>query len=400
MSQSALHVAYVIESPYPSFVVREIAALRRAGVRVTVLNSFRPFGQDGTEAEDLRRESLYFPAGVLRAVLDTLRVVARHPLRFARAAAAVAWNRAPPRLLPLAAHYALAVETRRIAHVHGMYATTPAAVALLTAGLSGVPFSFTAHAYDIYLPNRLFPWKLRRARFMTTVSRFNRELILRRWERSDPRKVHVVYLGASSEGRAPSGLAARPGPARLLCVAQLLPCKGHAVLLRSCREVRRAGRSIRVTLVGGGPLRAELEEEATRLGIRDAVEFAGQRSHEEIDQHLSRADLFVLACVVDDQGYHDGLPVALMEAMAAGLPVVSTRVSGIPELLEDGLSGLVVEPGDPAALAAAIVRVLDSPDLGASLSRGGRARIEELFNLDRNAREMAALFAGSVAPAV
>lgn len=393
MSQGPLHVAYVIESPYPSFVVREIAALRRAGVSITVLNSFRPFGQEGAEAEELRRESLYFPKGALRAGVDLLRLLLRHPLRLAGIAAAVAWHRVPPRLLALAARYALEVESRKIAHVHGMYATTPATVALLTGGLSGVPFSFTAHAYDIYLPNRLFPWKLRRARFMTTVSRFNRELILRRFEGSDPRKVHVVYLGADAAAIRPRAPGPSSRPARILCVAALLPRKGHAVLLDACAELRRAGREIRLTLIGDGPLGPSLEDQSRRLGIADLVAFAGARPHEEVAVQLSGADVFVLSCVVAGQD-QDGIPVALMEAMAAGVPVVSTRVSGIPELVEDGVSGILAAPDDPTALAAAIARVLDDPELAGGLSRAGRARVEAVFNLERNAREMAALFGG------
>jgi glycosyltransferase involved in cell wall biosynthesis len=153
-----------------------------------------------------------------------------------------------------------------------------------------------------------------------------------------------------------------------------------------------------LTLVGDGPLRASLEAQSRRLGLEGNVRFAGAKTHEEIPGQLAEADLFVLACVIAglDQ---DGIPVALMEAMGAGVPVVSTRVSGIPELVEDGVSGLVVEPGDRSGLAAAIGKVLDDAELRQRLSRQGRRRVLEAFDLARNAGEMGALFTGAQTPA-
>jgi colanic acid/amylovoran biosynthesis glycosyltransferase len=383
----------VIEPPYATFVLSEIKALRAAGVRVTVFNSFRPFEQFEPEAEEERRGSHYFPPRYRGTVAANLRAAVGHPARYARAAADVARHGLPWRLLVLSAQYAAVVEATGVEHVHGMYGTTPASIALLTAALAGRPFSFTCHAYDIYRPNPQLRWKLARARFVTTISRFNKQYMADHYGAA-PDKVHVVHLGVDDALWLPRPERAATDVTRIVCVASFIPCKGHAVLLEACALLQPRGR-FHLTLVGGGQERDALRAQAERLGLGPQVTFAGALNQRDIAGLLRTADVFALPCIVDDHGYHDGLPVALMEAMASGVPTISTPVSGVPELITHGSSGLLVPQRDPAALAAAITEVSGTPALWEALSRGGRLRVEEIFNLRRNAREMSALFAES-----
>lgn len=394
---SRSHVGYILEPPYPTFVINEIVAARHLGQRITILNSFRPFEQREPSAEQARQESHYFPPcyeGVTGSVLGLL---ADSPVRWSRAVAAVARHRLHPRLLLLAAHYARLARTSGITHFHGMYGTTPATVALLASRLAGTTFSFTCHAYDIFLPNPLLPWKLRHARFMTTVSAFNKRYIETHYRVADPSRIRVVYLGVDHHKWTPRSTAPAEPPI-VLCVANLVPFKGHEHLIRASARLRAGGLDHRVALVGDGPERPALEALTKALDLAGTVSLLGAQTQASVRRWLERAAVFVLASVVDTKGSRDGIPVALMEAMASGVPVVSTRVAGIPELIRDGQSGLLVDEQDVEALAAAIRRVLEDPQQRAALEQGGRERIDSCFNLERSASEMLGLFDGVTAP--
>jgi colanic acid/amylovoran biosynthesis glycosyltransferase len=390
----SLQVAYVVEPPYSTFALNEILALRGIGVGVTVLNSYRPFAQPQPVGEKMRAEAHYFSAHYAGLPAALLRAMG-HPRRLMRVVAAVLRHKLSPRLLLLAAEYAEVVRRGGVTHVHAMYGTTPATIAVLTAWLAGVPYSFTCHAYEIYLSNPLLGWKAAGAAFVTTISRFNERYMLERWP-IDPRRLHVVHLGVDADhwNRPTSRSPRSERVAEVVCVAALIPCKGHAWLLRAAALLRER-HAMRVTLVGDGECRKDLEREAEQLQLTDVVVFAGAQPHEVVRRLVQDADLFVLPCIVDDTGYHDGLPVALMEAMAAGVPVISTTVSGIPELVEDERSGLLVAPRDAGALARAIGRVLDNPALSRALAEAGRDRVRSEFSLERNATAMRRLFDGA-----
>lgn len=391
-----LKVAYVLEPPYPTFFVAEVEAVRRAGAEVAVFNSFRPFPQSYEAAERLRQESFYFPSGYRGVLGDNARGALRRPAAYLWAVGFALRHGLDLRLVTLAAHYARLVKEQGIQHLHAGYGTTPATVALLTSRLAGRPYSFTLHAYDIFLPNPLLPQKARGARFFTTISHFNREFIGTAHPAVDRSRLEVVHLGVDLQVWTPRAGEPRNAVPVCLSVANLVPFKGHDVLLRAAALLQKAGTPLRLVLIGDGPLRRDLEALAGTLGLSSQVTFAGRLGSEQVRVHLECADVFVLPAVVDAEGNRDGIPVALMEAMARGVPVVSTRVAGIPELVIDGQTGRLTAPGDPEALAAALSALLTSAPLRQSLISAARAHVEAEFDIARTARRMVDLFSAGV----
>jgi glycosyltransferase involved in cell wall biosynthesis len=297
-------------------------------------------------------------------------------------------------MLALGACFAEVVRRLGIRHLHGAYGTRTATLAHVTARLAGIGYSFTTHAYDIFTPNPSLVWKTHHARFMRTISRFNKRYLEETYAGIEGSKIHVAYLGVDTREFAPAAARNGAGPVRVLSVGDLFPKKGHSYLVRACARLLRAGVPVECDIVGEGFQERDLAREIDELGVGAAVRLRGRLDHAAVRRAVAEADVFALACVdCRREGEHmDGIPVALMEAMAAGVPVVSTTVAGIPELIEDGASGLLVPERDADALADALARLAASAELREALGRGARSRVEERFDLGENARRFAALF--------
>ena len=272
------------------------------------------------------------------------------------------------------------------AHLHAHFATYPALAAWVCHRLIGISYSFTAHAHDLYVDQTMLADKVAAARFVATISEYNRDLLVALGTHTPITTIHCGIDTAAYPYREPDLPAS--GPVRGLCVASLQEYKGHAVLLRALVDVPR----LRVELIGEGVLRSELERQAGDLGVADRVRFLGARDEYEVREALARAHLFVLASVVAADGQMEGLPVALMEALASGVPVVSTRLSGIPELVIDGHTGRLAEPGDPASLADALNRTIGDHDFRLRSAEAGRALVEREFELGIEVDKLRRLF--------
>jgi glycosyltransferase involved in cell wall biosynthesis len=257
-----------------------------------------------------------------------------------------------------------------------------------------VPYGFTAHAHDLYVDRAMLAEKVRRADLVVTISEFNRRLLVATCGEDARAKVHVIRCGVDPAAFAP---APRRPPAipTFACVASLRPYKGHEVLLEAVALLRRAGRDLRVVLVGDGERRRWLEARIARAGLGDVVLLRGALPHEQVPAVLAAATALVVPSVTARDGQMEGIPVALMEGMAAGLPVVATRLSGIPELVQDGVTGLLVPERDPAALAAAMERLAADPALAARLAEAGRRAVREQHDLARNVARLRALLTGA-----
>jgi colanic acid/amylovoran biosynthesis glycosyltransferase len=394
MHNNELHIGYIVE-PYASFVVNEILALRQQGVRVTAFNSFRTFEQQEPSAEALRLESHYFPPQYEGVVGDNLIEAIAHPLSYLKAAGFMVSHQLSKRLVILSAHYARLVRALKIDHLHATFGTTPATIAMLTSWLSGVPYSFTCHAYDIFLPNPLLELKLKHARFMTTISQFNKRYIAEHYRETDANKIQVVYLGIDLQHwQVRERQNHNKQAPNIVCVARLDTFKGHIYLVRACQLLKQRGVSFKCLLIGDGDLRSVIEAEIARLEVKDVVEITGSLTADEVQAHLREAVVFVLPSIVDELNKRDGIPVALMEAMAMGLPVISTEVSGIPELVANRQSGLLVQEKNAEALADAIAEILHDEGLRKSIRIAARAKVEEAFDLQRSAAQMIRLFKG------
>jgi len=398
---------YLRLSPFV-FIHREVTALRRQGFHV---ETFTIRGlSDPTEAvNDAQREEAKTIFTVLPPTLGRLLgshagIMRRSPERWWRAFR-LAWSTRPPGLPALFRQLAYFAEAgivaarmreRGLSHLHNHFASSSGTVAMLAAELGGFTFSISEHGPDIfYAPTW---WRLdakfSRALFVACISHFCRSQVLiwtpvERWHR-----VHIVHCGVDPAEYTPR--VHRGRGRRLLFTGRLAGVKGLPILLEALARLRREGTDVELTLAGDGLDRALLEEEARRLGIAGAVHFAGYQSSDQVQSLLQETDVFVLP------SFAEGVPVVLMEAMASGVPVVATRVAGVSELVEDGVSGFVVAPGDADALAEAITRLLDDPALRARFAVAGRETIEREFDVGREAawlgRVISSALDGAVLP--
>jgi glycosyltransferase involved in cell wall biosynthesis len=396
-------VGYVV-STWPrlsqTFVLREILAVERLGVSVRIFSTKDPDGEPihgdvaqvraGVTYLTLRRH--WKPA--LRA---NLRLVRAAPARYAwTLLAALRYRRWDVlRRFFQAAYLTDLLRRDPVDHLHAHFATAPALVAMFTHQLRGVPYTFTAHARDIYVdtPPELLRAEMARAEAVVTVSEYNRGYLSRQFASTANGKVRCIYNGLDLHQFTVD--RSRPldaGPPLILSVGRLIEKKGLGDVLAAAEILRRRGRSFRVEMIGAGPLRPALEAQVQRLGLQDRVAFLGAQPQEAVHLAYQRATIFALPCVVTAEGDRDGIPTVLLEAMASGVPVVATSVSGIPEVIQSGHNGLLVAPHDPTMLANALDLLLADADLRDRLARAARSTIEAHFAIERNARELLTLF--------
>jgi glycosyltransferase involved in cell wall biosynthesis len=277
-----------------------------------------------------------------------------------------------------------------VAHLHAHFATSPAMVALFTHKLLDIPYTFTAHAKDIYVsPKKLLRAKIEAARAVITCTGYNLQYLQSQFGSPLSNKLRCIHHGLDLpefEFR-PAGTRSDDIPL-VLAVARLVEKKGLPHLLTALDILRKRGRRVHAEIIGDGPLRAALESQVRSLGLADMVTFLGAQPHEKVRQAYGRASLFVLPCTVAGNGDRDGIPNVLLEAMASGVPVISTEISGIPELIASERDGLLVPPNEPSKLADAMERILASPELGERLSRSARSKIETQFSLDHGTAEL------------
>lgn len=401
MNSAPAHVGYVLKR-WPriseTFVAAELIELRRQGQRVTVFALSRPDEPFSHRfLADLDVPVVYLPHRPVREAPRVARALAAAPRGRWLAAATDALR--PPTLRGwrrLLQATVLAQEFRqaRVDHAHAHFASTAARLAHLAWQLGGPPYSVTAHAKDIYHrevnPDRLAS-TLGSARFVATVSEAN--VVHLRGILGARGRVALVR-NAVDLRRVPEPRERAPEPGTVLAVARLVEKKGLEDLVRACGILARAGTRVRLAVVGDGPLRPSLEALATAEAV--AAQFHGSLDHDEVLAHYQRAAVFSLPCVVAQTGDRDGLPTAVLEAMASEVPVVTTAVNGLADAVIDGVTGLVVPEHDPTALAAAIGRLLVDTALAARLGRSGRELVAERFSLAASATRLRALFAGGI----
>lgn len=401
-----VRVAY-LTGEYPratdGWIQREIAALRDHGVVVDSFAVRRPGDEHlvGPEQrlERSRTTYLYEQLRSPRTALVHLRHLIRSPRRYAEGLR-VMWRTKRPGVIGgiyQLAYFAeaglLADEIRRrgIPHLHNHLGDSSCSVAMLASTLGGFSYSFTLHGPAIFFEP--YTWrldeKIARAAFCACISYFSRSQAAIFASPDHLDRLHIVHCGIVPETFRPVEHAGTGQ--RLLFVGRLAELKGLAVLLEAMVPVLLDFPGVRLTVVGDGPQRARFESLARRLGIGESVRFTGYRSQSEVAEHLSETDVFVLP------SYAEGVPVTLMEASASSVPVVATRVGGIGELVEDGVSGYLVRPGDPDELADRLKRLIADADLRRRLGAAGRAKVEaEFTNRDESAR-LRTLFANAIA---
>ncbi len=412
-----LRLAYVapeLGSLTSTFVYREIASLRARGHTVVAVSTRRPDADAvSEEARALTEETIYlYDCGLLCVASAVLASFASAPASFAFAVAtalrdaAVARVPKPTDRMKLLWHFALGclaahrLRGSGIEHIHAHFAHVPASIAMYAARLLGVSFSFTAHANDIFERPTALAEKMRRAAFVASISEYNRRCLEQMG--CDVSRVRIVRCGIDVEEFVlRSGLPQSSGdaPPLVLSVGRLVEKKGMRYLLEAIAALTRRGTAVRCSIVGGGTLYHDLQSQIETLGMSHRVALLGPLPQERVRELMEQASVFVLSCVVSETGDQDGIPVVLMEAMALGTPVVSTQVSGIPELVESGRNGLLMPPGDPDALAGAIGQALSDPEAAAGWALEARRTVEREFSSSVNTLRLEQAFLDAVASA-
>ena len=399
-------IGYVV-SRFPqlseTFVLREMSALRELGHDIVlyplITQSEAVVHQ---AAQPWLAQARRLPHASVAVVVATLAAVVRSPA----VVAGIVWtvlreHRREPVplvkslvLLPTSIHLARLVQRDGVAHLHAHFATFPLLAAWVVHRLTGVPYSVTVHAHDLFISTAMLRAKLDGASFVVAISEYNRRYLVERVDPGLAGRTHVVHCGVSLDAYSAERSAPEPGPLSVLAVGTLQRHKGHTHLVEACRLLGERGVDVRCSIVGEGAERPALERQIAESGLAGRVTLLGARDQDEVAQLLRQAGCFVQPSIVDENGQMEGIPVALMEALASGLPAVATDLSGVPELVRDQETGMLVRPGDPAALADALQAVHRDPDRAAALGRAGRVLVEEEFDLYANARRLGSLLAG------
>lgn len=375
-----------------TFVINEMRALEARGEDLAVFSLHRP---DGSVPHKILGElkGRVHQIDALPTPVDADLARACGALRRRLGADTLAGDRVAPRkYVRLALAVRELMRAEGVCHLHAHFASRATHVALLAATQGGNSYSFTAHAKDIYhadVDRDLLRVKIAGARLVVTVTDHNREH-LQRLVGDVPGaadKIVRIYNGVDL-GRFRAAPAARDGVPVILGVGRLVEKKGFAVLVAACAILRRRGMRFRAEIVGGGPEEAALRRQVVEGGVEDRVAFRGVLATEEVADRLRQAAVVALPCVTARDGNVDALPTVLLEAMATARPVVSTRLSGIPEIVVDGETGLLVPPGDPEALAQALAAMLEQPEWAVALGGAGRRRAERQFDLRGNVAEL------------
>jgi glycosyltransferase involved in cell wall biosynthesis len=390
-----------ITSQFPvlseTFIAREIIELERRGFEVLVV----PLGSkpQTVEKQELPRAEVvhkrYLSAKVLAGAFSEL---VRSPLAVLRHSTflAVRLRRRPARLikfvgiLPKTLYLMGLFREKRVVHIHSHWATLPTTCALFLSLVTKAPFSFAAHAWDIHVDGNelLLREKVERADRVFTCTKYNK---LRLAEFGPEDKIEVMYHGIEID-RYDFESTKVLSPPLILAGTSLVPQKGLDDFVSALAILRRNGVPFRSEILGRGIQQNALESQITAEGLGDVVELIGTRKHHDVIDLMRRAAVFVMPSKRAPGGFIDGLPNVIAEAMACGACVVATRFSGIPELVDDGVNGLLVEPGDFGALAGAIENVLEDNNLREKMSRKARARVEEMFDLKKNVKPIADYF--------
>lgn len=380
-----------------SFVRREIETVRALGVPLAIF-SVRPAPRRFADPALARyvAETIYggwrLSWRLLAAHVHFLRTAPRRyfiALRGVLALARRQWRHGtlPLRtciVFPMSVHFAREMQRRAVTHVHAHFANHPTTVARVAATLLDVPFTFTGHAWDIFVPaNQIgLAEKIADAAAVVTCTEFNRRLLCGLVVPAQHAKIAVCYHGLA--------LGETVRPAReadlIVAVGRLTAKKGFHHLVDACARLARDGVRFRCVIIGEGEEDSALARAIARAGLGDRITLAGARAHREVMDWIARAAVFALPSTVAKDASMDGIPNVILEAFAVETPVISTRLSGIPEVVRDGETGVLIAPDDPGALAAALRDVLAHADTHRERARRGHELVASAFDLERNVR--------------
>lgn len=381
-----LKVAYILEEP-ASWIFTEIKAVENTGIRVLVCLSNWKCEHEVNDEFWLEKASLikylmafwlFFKQYKFNLVVELLNTR----------------DKIGTRLCLRMLYFSYLVLVHKINHIHAHFAATATTIALGMHKLTNIPYSFSIHAYDIFkncVDVKELKSKIASASFVRTVSQFHYDYLRSLNGFYNLPKIKIINYGVDVAHFKPITFP-RSKKYTILSAGNLVPKKGFPVLLEACAELRKVMNNWHLIIVGNGPLRGELEMKINRLQLNDKVELMGKIPHADLNVFYNMCDVFVLACIVTEDGDRDGIPNVLMEAMAAGKPVISTNVAGIPELIIDGETGLLVPQKDPQALAEALYSLFLNEKLARKLAKKGREHVLNNFNINYTAEKLNFLY--------
>lgn len=391
-----IRIAY-IATRFPklseTFVFREVLELRKQGAEVECFSIHRPLHEPlPAEAKQLLHETTYlWPPRIVQFLYGIMKLAITRPAKFF--GTLKFFLRQAPQNMSGRKRFALhffegaylahLCMQRGVAYIHAHFANGPSSVALAASKLSDIPFGFTCHAQDIYSDPLMLDVKINHAQLPLTISQYNRDYIASNYALKNRAKLRVHRVAVDLAHFRPRKEATTSGDAPLiLAIGRLVAKKGFIHLIRACERLAQRGIDFRCQIVGDGPERAALEAAITAGKLQGKVALLGAQT--DVKKYLQQADLFVMPCVLDESGDRDGIPTTLMEAMAVQVPVISTEVSGIPELVQHEQTGLLTPPEDVEALTQAICRVIVDEKLRRDLAANGRRYIELHHDLETN----------------
>jgi len=395
---ASLRVAFIIDV-YPklslTFIDQEVEKLRHLGMQIDLYAVWRPRpGNSSGEVRSLMDSTTYLSVAPITQLLRAHYYYARRvPGRYLTVLKLCLGQHSSARLrlrtlynFILAPRLAASLEQKRIRHIHAHFASGASTIGMMVAGLARIDFSFTAHGSGLLVEKVLLSEKTRKAKFVIAVSEYNRQRLLHEAPTAEPSRIKTIHYGVDPDVFSPGGSRKVGGPFVLTAIGNLVWHKGHEYLIEACRLLKANSVDYRCVIVGDGPRRKELRSLILRYGIHREVAMVGAVQHEHIQRYLRESDLLVHPSV------SEGIPVVLMEAMATGLPVIATNITGIPELVEDGQNGILVPPRDSMQLADATMRILQDSDLRLRLGRNARDTIVRGFHVDSRTGMVARLF--------
>ncbi|ADI74122.1 glycosyl transferase group 1 [Methanohalobium evestigatum Z-7303] len=370
-----------------SFILNEIFNLKRKGFDIYIFSIYKP--SESIVHDELDNELLnktyYFD---ITYVLKNLPKFIKYYLKYII-------KELLDKRLPLhatkMAYFSIIIEKIDINHIHAHFATK-AAHARVLSNIFGLSYTLTAHAYDLYRNPNISHLKrtLDDAEYNITISEYNKNYMKNVIGSNN--NINVIRCGIDYEKFKPTNKQNNSSRVKILSVSRLIEKKGHIYLIRSIPEVIKHCTNCEFIIVGSGELENELKKLVEELNIKEYVNFVGDVTDYELIEYYNTADIFVLPCVIDKNGDRDGIPVAMMEAMSMELPVISTNVSGIPELVENENTGLIIPEKNVKQLTNAIIRLCKNPDERKKMGIKGRQIIVNKFNIDKETDKLGNLF--------
>lgn len=405
-SPGSLSIAYILYD-FPSvsetFILHELLELQKQGVPLVVY-AVRPPRASLTHPElaSLRADIVYLnrPVPILTGMIYCL-VHFPRPFLSLLIAGLLSRDLKTLKISLWVGPLVRSVQRRGVRLLHAHFAAQQAELARLVSEMLGTPYGFTAHAQDIFVPSyrKRLAGRIQAARYIITISDYNKSYLRKLFPdlaQQIAARARTIHMGVSPDAIAshppqPRALSANE-PATLLTVGRLTEKKGHMVMVRALKMLRQRGIPVRWVVAGEGPERPALDQAVIQAALSDVALFVGAVNSKTRMDWLTQSHVFVLPCVVARNGDMDGIPVALMEAMAAGVPVISTSLSGIPELITDSQEGLLVPPGDAVALADAVETMLNRPDLRAACSVVAWQKVKREFSVSTNVQQLLDIF--------